>query len=83
MKIGVIGAIEEEIKLLMEEIQILSEETIGMRTYYTGNLFGRQVVLVYSRCGKVAAASTVTTLIQHFGVELVLFTGVAGGGNAK
>ena len=83
MKIGVIGAIEEEVKLLMEEIEILSEETIGMRTYYQGNLFGKQVILVYSRCGKVAAASTVTTLIQHYGVELVLFTGVAGGGNAE
>lgn len=83
MKIGVIGAIEEEVKLLMEEIEILSEETIGMRTYYQGNLFGKQVILVYSRCGKVAAASTVTTLIQHYGVGLVLFTGVAGGGNAE
>ncbi len=83
MKIGIIGAIQEEIKLLMEEIEILSEETIGMRTYYKGNLFGKQVILVYSRCGKVAAASTVTTLIEHFGVDLVLFTGVAGGGNKE
>lgn len=83
MKIGIIGAIEEEVRLLMEEIEVLSEETIGMRTYYTGNLFGKQVILVYSRCGKVAAASTVTTLIGHFGVDLVLFTGVAGGGNPE
>ncbi|QHQ59992.1 5'-methylthioadenosine/adenosylhomocysteine nucleosidase [Anaerocolumna sedimenticola] len=83
MKIGIIGAIEEEIKLLMEEIEILSEETIGKRTYYKGSLFGRQIILVYSRCGKVAAASTVTTLIQHYGVDLVLFTGVAGGGNSE
>ena len=32
-----------------------------------------------SRIGKVAAASTVTTLINKFGVDRVIFTGLAGG----
>src|SRR5262249_2589905 len=38
----------------------------------------KEAVLVFSRWAKVAAASTVTTLIEAFGVDLVLFTGVAG-----
>lgn len=83
MKIGIIGAIEEEIQLLREEIEIISEETIGMRQYYNGIIFGKEVTLVFSRCGKVAAASTATTLIQQFGVDLILFTGVAGGANKE
>lgn len=83
MKIGIIGAMEEEIQLLGEDIKILSEETIAMRKYYNGILFGKEVTLVFSRWGKVAAASTVTTLIQRFGVDLVLFTGVAGGANKE
>ncbi|HEY8805577.1 MAG TPA: 5'-methylthioadenosine/adenosylhomocysteine nucleosidase [Clostridium sp.] len=83
MKIGIIGAMEEEIQLLKNDLEIISEETIGMRKYYTGKLFGRDIVLVFSRWGKVAAASTVTTLIQKFQVDLVLFTGVAGAVNSK
>ena len=83
MKIGIIGAMEEEIQLFKNDLEIISEETIGMRKYYTGRLFGKDIVLVFSRWGKVAAASTVTTLIQKFQVDLVLFTGVAGAVNSK
>jgi adenosylhomocysteine nucleosidase len=37
------------------------------------------VVAVLSRIGKVAAATTATTLIERFGVTRMVFTGVAGG----
>ena len=37
------------------------------------------VVLALSRIGKVAAATTATTLIDAFGAQRLLFTGVAGG----
>ncbi|PYG88854.1 adenosylhomocysteine nucleosidase [Ruminiclostridium sufflavum DSM 19573] len=79
MTIGIIGAMQEEIKLLSESMTIKESKNIGMRNFYVGDLFGKDVVLVFSRCGKVAAASTVTTLIETFGVNLVIFTGVAGG----
>ncbi|HEY5585341.1 MAG TPA: 5'-methylthioadenosine/adenosylhomocysteine nucleosidase [Ruminiclostridium sp.] len=79
MTIGIIGAMQQEIKLLAESMKIIETKTIGMREYYLGKLFGKDVVLVFSKCGKVAAASTVTTLIEMFKVNLVLFTGVAGG----
>ena len=49
------------------------------RTFWQGRLFGQPVVLALSRIGKVAAATTATTLIEHFGVDSVVFTGVAGG----
>lgn len=79
MIIGIIGAMQQEIKLLTESMKIKETKSIGMREYYLGKLFGKDVVLVFSKCGKVAAASTVTTLIEIFKVDLVLFTGVAGG----
>lgn len=83
MKIGIIGAMQEEVQLLVDDLEIISEELVGMRTYYSGKLFGKEVVIVFSRCGKVAAASTVTTLIERYNVDLVLFTGVAGATNSN
>jgi adenosylhomocysteine nucleosidase len=51
----------------------------GGRQYCLGQLMGQSVVLVLSKIGKVAAATTATTLIEHFGASAVVFTGVAGG----
>lgn len=50
----------------------------GSRIYYRGNLFGQEVVAVFSRWGKVAAAITTTNLILEFKVDRIVFTGVAG-----
>lgn len=49
-----------------------------MRTYFYGDLFNKKVVLVFSRWGKVASATSVTQLINDFEVGEVIFTGVAG-----
>ncbi len=68
----------QEIALLQRDLENPRRQTRGMRQYLQGSLYGKDVVLVFSRCAKVAAASTVTTLIEVFGVDLVVFTGVAG-----
>jgi adenosylhomocysteine nucleosidase len=78
MKIGIVGAMPQEIALLQRDLESPRRHTRGMRQYLEGSLYGKDVVLVFSRCAKVAAASTVTTLIEVFGVDLVVFTGVAG-----
>jgi adenosylhomocysteine nucleosidase len=78
MKIGIVGAMPQEIALLQRDAENPRRQTRGMRQYLQGSLYGKDVVLVFSRCAKVAAASTVTTLIEVFGVDLVVFTGVAG-----
>jgi adenosylhomocysteine nucleosidase len=49
------------------------------RTFWCGTMHKRPVVLALSRVGKVAAATTATTLIEHFGAQSIVFTGVAGG----
>lgn len=79
MTIGLMGAMPEETQALVDQIGPNAQcIEAGMRTYYKGLLWGQTVVLVTSRCGKVAAASTATHLIGEFGVDEIIFTGVAG-----
>ena len=78
MKIGIVGAMPQEIDLLAADLVNDRVESIGQRQYYSGALYGKETVLVFSRWGKVAAASTVTTLIDRFKTDLVIFTGVSG-----
>jgi len=77
--IGIISAMQEEIQALLHELKNVSTSEKGMRTYYTGTLFNKNVVLVFSRWGKVASAITTTQLINDFNVKEIIFTGVAGG----
>ncbi len=79
MKIAIVGAMPQEIDLLRDSLAKERETLIANRIYHEGKLGGHDVVIVFSRWGKVASASTATTLIDRFGVELIIFTGVAGG----
>lgn len=76
--IGIMGAMPEEIRHLIPHIQDVQQKESGMRVYYQGALLGTPVVLVFSRIGKVAAATTATNLILDYGVKEIIFTGVAG-----
>lgn len=76
--IGILGAMKEEVAGLLLCMESVREVHLGMRTFYCGTLMNRDVVLVISRIGKVAAASTVAALIHQFQVSEVIFTGVAG-----
>ena len=76
--IGIMGAMPEEIDGIIHLLTDVTQDVYGMRTYYSGFANGQKYVVVFSRWGKVAAATTVTTLIHEFGVNKVLFIGVAG-----
>lgn len=78
MTIAIMSAMHEENALLIAEMKITREEQFGSRTYYTGELFGTEVIVVFSHWGKVAAAITATSLISRYHVSEILFTGVAG-----
>ncbi|MBV8636676.1 MAG: 5'-methylthioadenosine/adenosylhomocysteine nucleosidase [Candidatus Eremiobacteraeota bacterium] len=85
-RVGVMGAMKEETARLVADMRDVEVTTIGgrkdtrgiERVYYSGTLYGRDVTVVFSRWGKVASASTVTTLIDRFQTDLVVFSGVAG-----
>jgi adenosylhomocysteine nucleosidase len=72
------GAMEEEIAGIRYLIENPKDTVVASRVFTSGSILGHPVVLVFSRWGKVAAASTAASLIHHFGVDELLFTGVAG-----
>lgn len=76
--IGIIGAMDEEIAQLLDEMEAVERQSIYHTTYYTGTLHATPVVLCKSGVGKVNAAICTQTLIERFQVQTVLFTGVAG-----
>lgn len=79
MKIGILVAMEEEMRRLME---VISEETvheIANQTFYDGVIYGQPVTIVRSGIGKVNAAIATTLLIHTFDVDAVINTGSAGG----
>lgn len=78
MKIGILGAMHEEVSCIKKLIQMSGETEIGSRKYFEGKLGNNEVVLSFSRWGKVASSCTTTTLINKFDVDFILFTGVAG-----
>ena len=78
MKIGIIAAMEEELKLLLAELNHKREEICLERSYYSGKLGKHQVVLVQSGVGKVMSAMSVAVLVDHFKVDALINTGSAG-----
>lgn len=81
-KIGIIGAMELEVKALQEEMTTASiREKAGMK-FYEGTLNGADVVVVQSGIGKVNAALCTQILVDLFGVTHLINTGVAGSLNA-
>jgi len=78
MKIGIIGAMPEEVDKLKKDMLIEKTDKIAMREYHSGTLYGKEAVLVFSKCGKVSAASAAVVLIERYKVDMIVFTGVAG-----
>ncbi len=77
-KIGIMGAMHEEIESIVHLIQDKVEVSIGNRIFHTGTINAIPVVVVFSRWGKVAAATTATSLVLGFGITDLFFIGVAG-----
>ncbi|MCO6017424.1 5'-methylthioadenosine/adenosylhomocysteine nucleosidase [Carnobacterium divergens] len=79
MKIGIIGAMEEEVILLKSKMTDTKEWTEAKADFIEGTLDGIEVVLVRSGIGKVNAAITTTLLLAKQDIDLVINTGSAGG----
>ncbi len=77
--LAIVSALLDEQKGLLEQLQQPQKRVRAGRTFWCGQWGEHDVVLVLSRVGKVAAASTTATLIEAFGAERIVFTGVAGG----
>ena len=78
MTIGIIGAMEEEVAVLKQEMDI--EETVDYASmqFCKGTLCGKNVVIVRSGIGKVNAAICAQVLADRFNVDVLINTGIAG-----
>ena len=81
MKIGIIGAMQEEITPLLERIGKYTEIKYAKNSYFQAEFNGIELVIAYSKIGKVFSTLTASIMIEKFGVEKILFSGVAGGIN--
>ncbi|OSM95601.1 5'-methylthioadenosine/S-adenosylhomocysteine nucleosidase [Lonsdalea populi] len=79
MKVGIIGAMEQEVILLRDQIQHRQTVQRAGCEIYTGQLHGVDVALLKSGIGKVAAALGTTLLLEHCRPDVVINTGSAGG----
>jgi len=77
-KIAIMGAMPEEIEPIIGKLDNVQTVVYGDNTYYEGSYHGQEVVVAYSKIGKVFATLTATTLIEKFGCDMLLFSGVAG-----
>lgn len=77
--IGIIGAMPVEIETIKNLTQNLKEETKGIRTFYTGTINDKEIVIVLAGIGKVNAGITTSLLIEHYPVTSIINIGVAGG----
>lgn len=79
MKIGIIGAMKEEVEILKNDMNIKEEITQASMTFYSGELIGKNIVVVTCGIGKVNAAVCTQILIDRFEVDKIINVGIAGG----
>jgi len=79
MKIAVMGAMREEIDPILAALgEYTSEEHAG-NVYYRAEYAGHELIIAYSKIGKVFSAITASVMLERYGAKALLFSGVAGG----
>lgn len=78
-KIGVIGAMEEEVALLIGQMKNRQTKTMAGMEFHSGKLWEKDAVVVKSGIGKVNMGICTQILVSCYGVDAVINTGIAGG----
>ena len=76
--IGIIGAMDQEVSILKEKMEVKKIDKRASMEFYVGILNGKEVVIVKCGVGKVNAAVCTQILADCYQVEAVINTGVAG-----
>ena len=79
MKIGIIAAMDEELKILTQNLESMTKSSHHGVIFYAGTIGRHDVVLVKSGIGKVMSAIAVTLLVEIFDVDGIINSGSAGG----
>lgn len=77
-KLGIIGAMEEEVETLLGLMENKQETEKAGSRFYNGTLEGLPVTVVQCGVGKVNAAMCTQILCDCFGVTHLVNTGIAG-----
>lgn len=77
--LGVIVAMSSELKMLLAEMSGVEETSANGFTFYRGLIGARPVIAMQCGIGKVNAAVGALTMIENFGPEAIVNTGIAGG----
>lgn len=80
--LGIIGAMDEEVSKLKEIMDDIEISTRASMEFYKGKMCGKDVVVVRSGIGKVNAGICTQILVDIYGVDSVINTGIAGSLNA-
>ncbi len=83
MRVAIMGAMPEEIEPILQRVGSYETVEYVQNRYFTCNYGRHTLVIAYSKIGKVFSTLTATTLIEKFGAEVLLFSGVAGGINPE
>ncbi|XBC41954.1 MAG: 5'-methylthioadenosine/adenosylhomocysteine nucleosidase [Buchnera aphidicola (Kaburagia rhusicola rhusicola)] len=78
IKIGIIGALNEEIIFLRQKIKYLKKTKVHSQIFYTGQLNCIDIILTKSGVGKVSASITCTMLLNLYKIDLIINVGTAG-----
>lgn len=76
--LGIIGAMDEEVAQIVAEMTVEEVYEKACMRFHKGLLGGKEVVIVRSGIGKVNAAVCTQILCDHFQVDHVINTGIAG-----
>ena len=82
-KLAIMGAMQEEIEPLLAHFKVVNVVEYANNKFYEVSYNGLEIVIAYSKIGKVFASLTASTMIEKFGCDTLLFSGVAGGINPK
>ena len=82
-KIAIMGAMPEEIEPLLKKVENVKKIEYANNFYYEATYKGKELVIAYSKIGKVFSSLTASTLIEKFGCDKLLFSGVAGAINPE
>ena len=76
--IGIIGAMEEEVSLLVSSLSGYTEESVSGMKFYLGTLHEKRVAVVKCGIGKVFAAVACEAMAIKYSPSLIINTGVGG-----
>jgi adenosylhomocysteine/aminodeoxyfutalosine nucleosidase len=82
-KIAIMGAMPEEIEPLLERVENINKVEYANNSYYEATYKGKELVIAYSKIGKVFSSLTASTLLEKFECSTLLFSGVAGAINPE